>query len=269
MEARIGARALAAVLTAALFCGASARAAAAATTWSPHEVECPVCKTKNVFMTWVSYGNYIYQWESKFQLIFWPLTAEPVVYSCKKCRLSAFMGDFERVPKEKHAEILKRLEGVRLEYARPRAGHDDGADYLRIPVTDRLLAAERVYKVLERGDEFWCQFYRTLGYHFEAEKKQAQADEARREALRLAERMLAGKAHAGERKELLYITGAMRHFLRDDRGALRDFREAQELKYRNANVEGGGAGYDEFLSDLLRQYVELLGGAPKGKTPKG
>lgn len=260
MKARLAGLVLASVL---LFAAAPR---AAATTWFPQEFECPVCHTKNTFMVVGSYGSYIYHWDSKYQFIFWPYIDSPVVYTCKKCHLSTFMWDFKDVPKEKHAEIQKQLEGFKLEYK--EEGWEKGVDYLKIPMTQRLLAAERVYKILERDDEFWCEFYRTLGYHYDAEKNQAKADEARRTALDIALRMLGDKERADQRKELLLISGAMRHFLRDDAGALKDFREAQPLEYRNKTLEAEKAkGYDAYLTELLKDYVEKLGGKPEAKKP--
>ncbi len=254
------------LLAAALAYGATARGAARIT-WFPQEFECPVCKTKNTFLVVGSYGSYIYQDASKFELIFWPLTDRPTVYACKRCHLAAFMGDFEETPKEKHEELRKRLADFKFDYAAARGGHDTEAEYLRIPSTQRLLAAEQTYQVLGRDDEFWCRFYRVLGHHYENHKQPAQADEARRKALALAERMLADKARAGQRKELLYITGAMRHFLKDDAGALKDFREAEGLKYESGELgPEKSKNYDGFLSDLLRQYFELLG-AKEQKKP--
>jgi len=44
------------------------------TTWADQEFVCPVCQTKNIFGVVTSYGSYIYQWPSKYQYIFWPLT---------------------------------------------------------------------------------------------------------------------------------------------------------------------------------------------------
>jgi len=264
MKARIAVLALATLL---LFASAPR---AAATTWFPKEFECPVCKTKNTFLVIGSYGSYIYQWPSKYQFIFWPRIDDPVVYTCKKCHLSTFMWDFEGTPKEKHAEIQKQLAGFKLDYAPERKESDfyKGVDYVRIPMTQRLLAAEAVYKILGRDDEFWCEFYRTLGYHYEGEKNQAKADEARRAALDLAVKMLGDKARAGQRKELLLITGAMRHFLRDDAGALKDFREALALDFANKTWEATQVkNYDAYLTDLLKNYVEKLGGKAEEKKP--
>lgn len=247
------------LLAMALAYGVNARAAARIT-WFPKEVECPVCKTKNTFLVPGSWGSYIYQYPEKFELIFWPLTDSPTIHTCKQCHVSVFMWDFEELPKEKHEELRKQLQAFKLDYTGKRSEYYEDADYLRIPSTQRLLAAEQTYKILGRDDEFWCRFYRTLGYHYEANKQQPQADEARRKALLLAERLLADKARAGERKELLYITGAMRHFLKDDPGALKNFREAEGLKYESkAMGPEKSKNYDEFLSDLLRQYFELLG----------
>jgi len=81
-----------------------------ATTWTPSEVTCPICHTKNKFRTIMSYGSYVYGWPSKFQMVYWPSTDESSVYTCKECHLSAFMWDFEKIP----ADIATR----------PRARHN-------------------------------------------------------------------------------------------------------------------------------------------------
>ena len=202
--------------------------------WSPAEIECPICQTKNTFMVWDSYGSYIYQFPSKYQLIFWPNTDSQSWYSCKKCHFSAFMEDFQKVPKDKVAEIKKMLEDVSLT---AQTGPDyeqykQIAPYLGIAVSDRLRVVEKVDRILgHTEDDYWSHFYRVLAYHLAAEKKQAAAAEARRKALAITERLLTDKANDGKRKELLYISGAMRHYLRDDTLALRDFEAAKKLKY--------------------------------------
>lgn len=232
-------------------------AGAPATTWVPVEVECPVCHTKNSFLTWASYGSYIYQWPSKYQLIFWPYTESPVLYSCKKCRLTAFLEDFKEVPAGKLPVLSKILREVSLP-------SEDA--YTKIPMSERLRVAEKVYEALGRDDEFWSHFHRVVGYHMEEEKKQKEADEARRKALGIVERMLANKESAGVRKELLYVSGAMRFFLKDRDGALKDFNEASGLKYRNDKYKPEQSeNVDKYLSSLLAEYVKVL---QEGKAPQ-
>jgi hypothetical protein len=238
-------------------------------TWSPDEIECPVCQTKNIFMVWGSYGNYIYQFPSKYQLVFWPMTDSQSWYSCKKCHYTAFMGQFREVPKEKIADLRKMLEGVSLPAPKERSREESLAQppYLEIPTSQRLLVVEKVNRFLgETGDDYWNHFYRVLGYHFDREKKQGEADEARRKALAITERLLADKANDGKRKELLYLAGAMHHFLRDDTMALKNFEEAHKLKYSDKDLKPEqNTNYDNYISVLIDEYIEML---HKGKGPR-
>jgi hypothetical protein len=84
--------------------------------------------------------------------------------------------------------------------------------------------------VLQKHNDFWLQFYRVKGYHYAAEKDQAKADEARKKALDRATRMLNEKDQATPKKELWLISGAMKHFLGDDKGALDDLNTALKTK---------------------------------------
>lgn len=229
-----------------------------ATTWSPKEVVCPLCKTSNTFMEVMSYGSYIYQWPEKFQLIFWPLTDTNVLYSCKKCRLTAFMWDFAEIPKEKLTAIKTKLDTLALKPVEEA--------YNKIPMSQRLDIAAGIYTVLVQDEAFWCRFYRVKGYHYEAEKREADAASARGKALEICQRQLAAKEDPGARKELLMISGAMRYFLNDNAGALKDLREAAELTYNNAKLDAEQSkNFNEYLSALLKDYIaRIQAGAKPG-----
>ena len=138
------------------------------TTWFPKEFECPICKTKNIFMVWGSYGSYIYQWPSKYQLVFWPYTEAAAWYSCRKCRLTVFMGDFEKIPPEKIPDLRKALETTTLPPQPERSAKDslEKPPYLDVPMPARLAVAETVYRTLGKtDDEFWNHFYLIVVYH--------------------------------------------------------------------------------------------------------
>jgi hypothetical protein len=241
----------------------------AAITWSPVEVECPVCKTKNIFLQWGSYGSYIYQFPSKYQLIFWPYTEGAAWYSCKKCRLTAFMDDFKEIPAAKIPELREMLQHVSLPPQKQRSDKEsmDNPPYLEISSAARLVVAEKVYRTLGRTeDDFWNHFYRVMGYHFAGDEMHAEADVARRKSLAVTERLLADKTDEGRRKELLYISGAMRHFLRDDAGALKDFDEAKKLKFSDKSLKPeDNDGFNGYLSKLIDEYIEML---RKGEGPR-
>jgi len=238
-------------------------------TWSPAEIECPICKTKNTFMVWGSYGSYIYQFPSKYQLVFWPHTDSQSWYSCQKCRYTAFMGNFADFPQEKIAELQKLLEGERLSPQKGKQYEEVGkiAPYLSIPVSDRLRVIEKIDRLLgHTGDQYLSHFYRVLAYHLAAEQKQTDADEARRKVLSINERQLNDKANEGLQKDLMFIAGAMHHFLRDDVQALKDFEAAKKLKYANGSLKAEqNKNYNEYLSHLIDEYLDLI---RKGKGPR-
>lgn len=221
------------------------------------EVVCPVCETKNKFSEYASWGSYVYQYPSKFQLIFWPFTDSATVYTCKKCHLSLFMWDFKDFPKDKVDATRKLLEGVKLT--------GEFKTYTDVPVSEKLLIAEKIYQGMNRDDEFWSHFYRVLGYHLAQERKPEQAKEARRRALEVTGRMLADPSNEGRKKELLVISGAMHHFVGDDAAALTDLKIASTLQYRDVKAgEEHSKNFDEYLSALIKEYLPAI---EKGSVP--
>ena len=231
-------------------------------TWFPEVIVCPVCKTKNVFLQVGSYGNYIYHYPTKYQLIFWPFTDSPSWYSCKKCRYTSFMGGFSNPPADKLDDLRKMLAAVSLPLQKEMSEKDarEHPPYLALPVSARMLVAEKVQRTLgETGDEFWSHFYRVLGYHFAEEHKSVEADEARQKALAITEKMLADRKNDGQRKELLYLAAAMKHFLRDDEAAKKLLMSASTLTFSNKELDDErNKNYDEYLSTLIKEYLDML-----------
>ena len=86
-----------------------------ATTWWPAEHTCPVCDKKDTYQEIMSYGGYIYQWPSKFQYVYWPLTDSPSIYCCPHCYFSTYMWDFDSVPDTKINTIRSALKTIALD----------------------------------------------------------------------------------------------------------------------------------------------------------
>jgi len=229
-----------------------------ATTWAPAPVTCPLCHTKNEFSAIMSYGTYIYGWPSKFQRVFWPSTDNQVVYTCKKCNLSLFMWDFEKLPADKMEAVRKALGGTTIK--------GDNTHYYEIPMSARLEIAERVYSLLDKDDDFWCHFYRVKGYHLAIEKKTAEADAARAKARDLARKLMDEPANAGRRKELLIVSAAMNHFLRDDAAAKTDLDLAEKANYHDeklSNDENENANTN--MNAFIKEYLQAIA---ENKVPK-
>jgi hypothetical protein len=221
-----------------------------ATTWFPAEVTCPVCGTVNQFQVPGSYGSYVYQEPSKLQYVFWPSTTDKFLYTCKQCRLTAYMGDFDSIPKDKVDALAKMLE---------REAKIDGplVPYFEIPMVARLPVAEKVYKVLGRDDNFWCEFRRIEGFHLEAARRADEARAARLKALELADKLL--REPSSTRKETLVIAASMRKLTGDTPGAERDLQEAKKLTYESRELgTESSEGLNGYLDSLIEELLQAL-----------
>lgn len=224
-----------------------------ATTWFPAEHTCPICKHKHEYQEIGSYGGYIYNWPSKYQYVYWPLTDNPSVYCCPKCHFSTYIWDFDSIPENKIDTITKFLATVSID----KKFKD--STYLDIPITIRLEIAENVYKILERDNEFWCQFYRVLGYHYDQDINIHKAHEYRLKALSIARLMISDKMYDYQKKETFFIIAAMHNFTGQKDSALVYLDKASKLKYKNKNWKKEDVkGLDSYLSELIKQYKEFI-----------
>jgi uncharacterized protein (DUF2225 family) len=222
-----------------------------ATTWFPAEHTCPVCKHKHEYQDIGSYGSYIYQWPSKFQYVYWPLTDAPSVYSCPGCSFATYMWDFDSIPVSKVDTLKKFLSTVKRD--------KKYEDYMEIPMSIRLEVAENVYKILGKDKEFWCKFYRILGYHYDEEGKKEKAKEARLKSLDVARSMLSDSAYDGQQKENLFIIAAMKNYTGQKDSALVYLDKANTLTYENKNWKAENVkGFNDYLTGLIKQYKEFL-----------
>ncbi len=223
----------------------------AAITWFPKDFTCPIDGEKNTFLVVGSYGSYIYSYPSRFQFLFFPRTDSPTFHTCKKCSLSTFMWDFDKLPKDKLPAIKEAIKDVRVSKA--------FKEYTELPVVERLEIMQKVYAVMEKDDTFWEDFYRIKGYHYGKAGDNERAAEARRKSLELLQTKIKADRAEDSRKLLYYVSGAMRHFLNDDEGAVADFEKARATKYaaKDADAEelkNAEAG----LNSRIDEYIELM-----------
>ncbi len=222
-----------------------------ATTWFPKEFTCPIDNEKNTFQVIGSYGSYIYSWPSKYQWLFWPNTESNTFYSCKKCHLTTFMWDFDKLPKDKLAAIKKALEGVKV--SKPFK------EYNELPVTERLEIAEKVYAVLDKDDEWWENFYRIKGYHYGKMGNEAAAAAERQRSLAIITKNIADPKNTAPKKLLLYISASMKHFLGEDAAAIADLETALKTKYASKDEKPGEAdNAEKSLNERITDYITRI-----------
>lgn len=238
------------------------------TTWYPSKHECPICKKSNTYQDIGSYGSYIYNWPSKYQYIYWPKTDSPFLYCCVDCHFATYMWDFDSVPQQKIESIKLLLETVKLD--------KKYSDYLDIPITKRLEIAEKVYTILERDNDFWCEFYRVSAYHYELgdsgdeqhfqgiKNKGISTNDSlaylhRKKAINLAFKMLEDSTYSGREKENLYIIGAMYNYTNQKDSALVYITKSKDYYYTNPNwKEENVKGFNEYMDGLIVDYLKVI-----------
>lgn len=226
-------------------------ASAFATTWVPQDFSCPIDGEKNTFMVVASYGSYIYSWPEKYQWVFWPRTDSQTFYSCKKCHLTLFMWDWEKLPKDKLPELKKLLAGVTV--SKPFTKYTD------LPTVERLEIMEKVYSVLGQDEDWWEGFYRLKGYHYGKIGESSKAADARKKSLELIQKHLKDGKGDAPKKLLLYISAAMKHFLGDDAAAVADLELMQATRYESKSEKPEAIkSADEGLNERAKDYIERI-----------
>jgi hypothetical protein len=161
------------------------------------------------------------------------------------------MWDFDSISENKVDTLTKFLVTVKLE--------NKYKDYIDIPMTTRLEIAENVYKILGQDNEFWCKFYRVLGYHYGQEKNNEKARISRLKSLDFARLMLTDSVYFGQEKEILFIIAAMNNFTGQRDSALVYLDKSSLLTYENKKwKEENVKGLDGYLTDLIKQYKEFI-----------
>ncbi|MFH1709126.1 MAG: hypothetical protein ABIF71_14575 [Planctomycetota bacterium] len=104
-----------------------------------------------------SFGSYIYERDSRFDLVFWPLTEEFWIALSQKSGYGAFPDDWDIAPGDQPA--LKEWLAANYDPAHPPQTH-----------LDKLKWLEQVYSQRKKYSDFWCRFYRLMAYMTRADK---------------------------------------------------------------------------------------------------
>ncbi len=227
-----------------LILAALAAACANATTFAPVERTDPIGGDKVQVQEIVSYGSYIYQWPSKFDLVYWPFTDEAWIWFCPVSGYAAFGSDFDKLtPSEK--DRLK--EWLKANYNRSRPPRT----YL-----EKLAWLEKVYAARQMSDDFWRFFYRLAAYAHRDDEKTSLAYV--RKELALLERHLASNPTGLARIETLYLQGEYHRRMGDLEKAREFFAQAKTAEYE-AEDKTKKTGHPYFLK-LIQAREELMSG---------
>lgn len=219
-----------------------------ATTWTePQPVPDPVREGAKCYVSQpASYGSYIYQWPSKYDQVFWPLTAPEGIWFCQQSGFTAFIDDFELTADERLAltSALASYQPIKKPTLR-----------------QRLALLQKSYAARNVDERFSIRLLRVLAYYNEADFKDFDAARAlRRQALDKIQTALATDLPEGERLEYLFVSAV---YYRDF-GETEKAQAALQLLERalGENTNEKLKGFVEYLTELKNDIDRITPGGP-------
>ena len=162
-----------------------------ATTWAHSEVEDPIAPGKTCQVQKPkSWGSYIYDWPSKYDLVFWPLNDPAALWHCEHSGFTALIGDFEDLSKPEIALIRNYL-------AKNYDANDD--------LETRLTLLEDIYRLRHKDAHFRNRLLRVLIQLYLVTGSLETANGYRHEAFEQLKTFLEDDLSVSARLEYLYL----------------------------------------------------------------
>lgn len=224
-------------------------ASAHATTWTePQPVPDPVRQGAKCQVSQpMSYGSYIYQWPSKYDQVFWPLTDPNGIWFCHESGFTAFIDDFE-LKSDERAALASELAAFYQPLDKPT-------------LRDKLVLLQKSYAARKADASTQIRLLRVLAYYYETEfQDYAGASALRHQALEMIETALSQKLPDSERLEYLFVSSIYyREF--DDLEKSKVTVQALEQALK-ANKDEKLQGFVEYLSELKGDIDKIVPGGP-------
>ena len=195
------------------------------TTWVSSEKTDPLTGDKVAAKEIMTYGNYIYKWPSKYDLVFWPLIAEEYICLNTESGYGAFNEHFETLPDEEKEAMSKWLKKNYKPSKAPKSH------------TEKLVWIERVYCQRKMDDSFWCVFYRLMAYIHKKDEKQSMAYV--KKVMPLLKKKLQENPEGLDKIEVLYLLGEYHRRLGENEKAEMYFSQVKKEKYKDKDEDRG------------------------------
>lgn len=212
----------------------------------------PVCGANVEVYEVCSWGNYIYDWPSKYDMVFWPMTMEKWIWFSPQSGYAAFGDDFEELKGKDKERVTTWLSEHYNPEGKPKT-HEE-----------KLLWLENIYRQRKMDDEFWCRYYRLMAYFYSQEdygkKDPKKSLEYVKKALPLLHR-LEGKPHSDvEGIAILFLLGE--YYLRlgnvDNAKLYFGLVREQEYKDNSGKIQKGHPYFLEMIKDREKSTGKQL-----------
>ena len=125
---------------------------------------CPVCNKEISVLVWASFGSYIYERESKYDLIYFPYDDPRFIWMCKHCGYAQVKKYFTDLSQEEKGRLKEFLSSRWQSKSQNDISIEEPNDISAIEA--RLSQAILINKFLKKDDEFWAWFNRVLIFHY-------------------------------------------------------------------------------------------------------
>ncbi|MGI5869404.1 MAG: DUF2225 domain-containing protein [Kiritimatiellia bacterium] len=213
-----------------------------ATTWVPSTKTDPLSGEPVRSHEIVSFGSYIYGWDSKFDIVYWPFIDENWICLNPKTGYGAFNNDFENLTEEDKKTVSAWLKENYNPEQEPKTHKE------------KLAWLEKVYAQRKMNDDFWSQFYRLMAYVHQDDEKTSMAYV--KKAVPLLKKKLKSNPEGEDKLEVLYLLGEYHRRLGKDKKAKKYFDQVKDVKYKDEKGKEK-VGHPYFVS-LVEDRQKLM-----------
>lgn len=215
-----------------------------ATTWDDGvEVDDPILEGKKcVVSEYMSYGNYIYHYPSKYEQVFWPETSSRGIWFCEHSGFTAIIHDFKITDEQK--------KKIKIWLAENYKGKTD--------MLSRLKYIDAIYGLRDQNKYFQHRKLRFLAHWYEKLKKPEIAKAYRQKAMLTMQASLKTKLDPPERVETLYVLANYSRYLGDVAAS-----DAWLAELNSALIElrkGKYKDFAEYITDLAKETPRIKPG---------
>jgi len=146
---------------------------AMATTFGMVVETCPVCDQPTTVAQVMSYGSYVYQWESKYDLIYFPFDGPAYFWDCPSCGYVQLAPDFDDLATADKTKVMEYLSGV----------FQEGEE---LSFADTMERTRDITRIRGKDDDAFAWLNRVMIYNYR-ELDPGRAAELAREEIRLLE----------------------------------------------------------------------------------
>lgn len=189
-----------------------------------------------------SWGSYVYEWSSKYDLVFSPQDYPMWIWRCAASGYVSFPGDFEKISDAERPRIAAYLAQAQF------------GPKLKDGIDDALLQhLENVYAQRDKDDAFRAFFMRYLAWQYKAKPA---ADEYRKKAFDIHLKLLQGGTLEGEAlAETLYVLGFYSYKLDRKDEAQKYFAQMNNVEAIDSETKKPRRGVP-YLDGLAKEVLE-------------